>query len=269
MELPESRIRARRRERRTRFFILLGILAILFIGSFIWMSWTPALRIETIVVEGAKTVLPGAVEAPVREELKGRRLLVLANDNIFLYPRSRIEQDLLARFPIFKDVELRAQDFRTIIVSVLEREPRALWCGASVESPVPCLFIDEDGVAYGSAPQFSVPVYVEYYGRLSEHTLPNFLNSEQFRSLSALVDALSQLDADDSVHQVQADELNATAQYQSGFKLTFPLSHNSGDVFERFTLALESEPFKDKKLKDFEYLDLRFGDKLYYKLKNQ
>ena len=35
------------------------------------------------------------------------------------------------------------------------------------------------------------------------------------------------------------------------------------------TLALEAEPFKGHALSDFEYLDLRFGDRLYYKLKSE
>ena len=55
--------------------------------------------------------------------------------------------------------------------------------------------------------------------------------------------------------------------FASGFTLLFPISADGGDVYQRFTLALQSDPFTSHKLSDFEYLDLRFGDKLYYKLK--
>ena len=55
--------------------------------------------------------------------------------------------------------------------------------------------------------------------------------------------------------------------FASGFVLKFALSDAGGDVFERFSLALAAEPFLGRSLSDFLYLDLRFGDKLYYKLK--
>jgi len=45
------------------------------------------------------------------------------------------------------------------------------------------------------------------------------------------------------------------------------VSDSGADVLERIALALQSEPFAKRSLTDFAYLDLRFGDKLYYKLK--
>ena len=49
----------------------------------------------------------------------------------------------------------------------------------------------------------------------------------------------------------------------------FALGDDGGDVFDRFSLALQSDLFKKHALSDFDYLDLRFGDKLYYKLKTK
>jgi len=49
----------------------------------------------------------------------------------------------------------------------------------------------------------------------------------------------------------------------------FAVADAAGDTFERFSLALGAGPFLEHPLSDFAYLDLRFGDKLYYKLKKQ
>jgi hypothetical protein len=35
----------------------------------------------------------------------------------------------LAQFPSLKAADVRAQNFHTIAVSLIEREPKALWCG--------------------------------------------------------------------------------------------------------------------------------------------
>jgi hypothetical protein len=52
------------------------------------------------------------------------------------------------------------------------------------------------------------------------------------------------------------------------FTLIFPAGANMGEVLQRFSLALTTEPFTTHALSDYEYLDVRFGAKLYYKLKN-
>jgi hypothetical protein len=52
----------------------------------------------------------------------------------------------------------------------------------------------------------------------------------------------------------------------NGFELIYPLSEAS-NVYTKFQLAMQADVFSKHPLSDFEYLDLRFGDKLYYKLK--
>jgi hypothetical protein len=47
----------------------------------------------------------------------------------------------------------------------------------------------------------------------------------------------------------------------------FALGDDAGAVYQHFTLALTADIFKAHKLSDFHYLDLRFGNKLYYKLR--
>jgi hypothetical protein len=54
----------------------------------------------------------------------------------------------------------------------------------------------------------------------------------------------------------------------NGFALLFSLDSAGADVYQRFVLALGADAFQGHTLGDFEYLDLRFGDKLYYKLRD-
>ena len=134
---------------------------------------------------------------------------------------------------------------------------------------MPCFLLDEDGVAYGGALTFSGDAYTRYYGALTGSTTPkHYLNPAQFRSLSALVDTIAESQKDEPLRSVWVDASDDVhLAFASGFTLLFTLSADGGDVYQRLTLALQSDPFKSHKLSDFEYLDLRFGDKLYYKLK--
>ena len=85
----------------------------------------------------------------------------------------------------------------------------------------------------------------------------------------ALVDAVIQKLSGEVLADVSINADNDVGmRFAGGFVLKFALHEERGDTFERLTLALTAEPFVSHKLVEFEYLDLRFGYKLYYKLRD-
>ncbi len=234
------------------------------VSGVVGLTYLPALQITTVAVSGAQTLSSSTVEAFVRERLAGSYWWVLPKSNIFLYPKARISSDLLSAYPLLASADVHAADFHTVEVSLTERQPRALWCSGS------CYFLDESGVIYGEAPAFSEPVYTVYTSTTTGSTLPRqFLPPAGFQALASLVDAIVRklpgetlvavsVTADNDIHMSFAD----------GFVIRFALGDQGGDTFERLGLALGAEPFVSHKLAEFEYLDLRFGDKLYYKLRD-
>lgn len=250
--------------------VLFGIAAVLFcaaLGGLVWLSWRPYLRIQEIRVEGAQTVASTTLAQFARQRLGGAYLGLIPRDDVFVYPKGRIESDLRSAYPLFKNVSVRADTFSSLILAVSERQPKDLWCGASPEAPQPCLYLDDAGAAYGAAPEFSGSPYIRYYGALSGAALPKqFLSPDAAYSLFALVDAVAEKAGE--IKSVAVDTNNdVEADFASGFVLKFSLDDDSAKVYEHFALALQSAPFSAHKLSDFQYLDLRFGDKLYYKLK--
>ena len=263
VELPESRLRLRKRRRRVRLTVVLAAGILLLLSGAVGLAYLPALQISAVQVEGAQTVSSSTVEAFVRARLEGSYAYILPKTNIFLYPKRSIARALVAAYPQFASVDVHAVDFHTIAVAIVEREPRALWCADR------CYLMDENGVVYGEAPVFSAPVYTAYQGTTTGERLPKqFLAPGEFLPLSALVDAIAQKIPGEHLQAVEVDaQSDVQMHFVAGFIVRFALRDEGGDVFERFTLALQSAPFKDKPLSGFEYLDLRFGDKLYYKEK--
>ena len=272
IDLPVSKLRARRRRRRALLAGALVFVVLVLAAGAVWLAHAPFVRVVSVEVSGAQSVASSTIEEYVRSQMAGDYLWLFPRDNIFLYPRRAIEAGLLARYPALRSVDVHAADFRTVAVAAVERQPAALWCptGATQEG---CFYMDEDGVVYSPAPDFSSPVYVSYEGALAPSAQAGarqYLAPADFQSLSALAGALGQKEPDDPVRTVVVDDSRDVRVYfQNDFVLIFNLKDDGGDIFERFTLALASDPFKGKSLGDFEYLDLRFGDKLYYKLKGQ
>lgn len=264
--LPESKLKARRRSMRRRLALFSGALAVLICTSVVAVVRMPPVRVLAIQVQGAQTLSSTTIEAQVRELLQGSYLWFLPRNSIFLYPQEQIMHTLMTSHPTLESVQVHAVDFHTIAVGLSERQPRALWCSKEAAG---CFFMDEQGVVYDIAPTFSEEVYTRYFGSTTGEGLPKqYLSEGDFQALSALVDAIDQKLHEEEVSVVMVDASNDVAiQFKTGFELKFALHDEAGDVFERLTLALTGEIFKAHVLKDFEYLDLRFGDKLYYKLK--
>lgn len=264
VELPESRLRLRKRRRRVRLALLLCALLAVLVAAVAGLSRLPALQVSEITISGAETISPGAIKALVEDHIAGYYLYALPKRNILLYPKKDIAAALLKTYPSLASADVHAGDFHTIVVNVVERAPRALWC-----QEARCYLMDENGVVYAEAPTFSSPVYLTYYGEASAGALPRqYLVATEFQALSALVDAVARLVPDATAVDVTVDSnRDAHVRFSSGFELRFVLDDQVGDVFERFTLALTAEPLLQHELSEFEYLDLRFGDKLYYKLR--
>ncbi len=275
VELPESRFKARRRRSRLRASLFVLGMLILVLGGLVALARASFLRITAVAISGTETVATSSVAGVAQEHLAGYYFYFVPKGNIFLYPNEDIKEALLYTYPQIKSVDIHVADFHTVVVSVTERHTTALWC-ASAPTTTPagkvltgCYTMDEDGVVYAPAREgVSAGEYISYSGGLPGRVPWHYLDSDEFSSLSALVGALSQAEAGDRVQQVVVTESgDVLAYFQNNFLLLFTLTDEGGDVFERLGLALKSDPFKGKKLGDFEYLDLRFGDKLYYKLK--
>lgn len=261
VELPQSRLRARRKKKRVRLaFVGAGALVLL-CAIVVGLTHLPFIQIRGVVVSGTETLGTSTIESYIKERIAGYYLLVVPKRNIFIYPKDDIAAGLLASFPQLRSADVRAEDFHTIAAQVVEREPKALWCQGT-----DCYLMDQGGVVYAPAGDAE---FVSYRGATEGSKLPRqYLSEEAFESLFALVDALSQKVGSSSVTTVAVDSSrDVEATFDNGFVLRFALGDASGDVFERFGLALGSGPFVKHSLAEFYYLDLRFGDKLYYKLK--
>lgn len=270
--VSSGRLKARRRKRRALLGGALAFAALLIFGGFVWLSWAPFLRVTKIEVSGTKSLPPGELMAYAQQQLAGSYAFLFARNNVFLYPRAGIEAGLLEQYPTLRAADVHAKDFHTVEVNVAERQPVALWCpSAGSEQAGGCSYMDEQGLIYAPAPAYSDAPYVTYQGAATstpQSGLKQYLTQDAFQSLAALVAALEAKETNDPVVQVAVDGTgDARVYFKDDFLLILSTKDDAGDVYQRFVLALQSDAFAGKQLSDFDYLDLRFGDKLYYKAK--
>ncbi|MBI2482390.1 MAG: FtsQ-type POTRA domain-containing protein [Candidatus Vogelbacteria bacterium] len=278
-EVLERSNKLRRRERSRRYYWWLA-LAILILASLVFMIETPWLQIKTVTVVGNKVVTDSEIMLVVESLSVGRYFYVIPKNHIVWYPIAKIKQQLSTTLPRLQRVEIYRRNFNEVEIKIVERSPLALWCvGVGHDR---CFFIDQTGLVYAPAPWFSRALFFEIIGTTSPVTLPAepvpafyLLKLVQFAAAGPSLLATTSSDvirfesaelwpAGDAVFTVRNYNLGPILTWQLRIDLDQDLEvtgRNLSSVWHSNTFQQE---FKTKHIL-LDYLDVRFGNKVFYK----
>lgn len=270
---------ARLKEKRRKIIIGKIAVTVFCLGSLwgliFWLSNLPAVTIKDISVSGNVSVFSQDVVADAQKFLSGRYFFTVPKSSILLYPKSAIEKDLRDSFPRIASVAVSFKNFNTIGIKVSERAPEALWCElltAPSDGAVGkgCFYIDSSGFIFAPYATSSAPAkFVEFYGPLtgtnpigqtyhSADYLQNRLNfAGDLFSAGFSVTAFAERTGGVS-----------EAKFSSGQRLIFADDTDLSAAFSNFQSVVSNPDFKSSgNFEKLDYIDLRFGNKVFYKLK--
>lgn len=284
--LRSSKLAQRRRRLLYIKAALVVISAALVVGVGSYLLHRPEVVIETVSIYGNEVISEQDLHAVVGEALAGNYAFLFPKSNIFIYPKRDIQEKILQTFPRVGGVSLEREGFRSISVNVEERHPFALWCREATLSPSidtdvgtttdmeethgaeVCYFLDDGGYIFSEAPQFTGTGYFRYYGDLSVgapiHT--NFLGGNEFGRLAFFIENVEQLGVRTVSLSMKKDG-EVELVHENGGKFLFVRDQNLSEVLDNLESALRSEIFRENDLSTLEYIDLRFGNKVYYKFR--
>ncbi len=224
-------------------------------------------QIAEIVVEGETVVPPAKIVALANSILDTKYLLLFSQRNTLFYPRKTIVSAVIESFDRILSAELDVARDNTLIVHVADRKPYATWCGSvKVPGAADCYFIDAAGRIFASAPYFSGTAFIKYYGVVAgEPVGAQLLDQERFGELGRFILSLRDLDLEpqDVVLGPAAHEV----YFRGGSKIIFNPDDPFKDIFENLKTVLSSAGFANRasSTHPFEYIDLRFDNRVFYK----
>lgn len=268
-------MRVRRRKRRLLVFI--SIVAI--IGAIVYgisfVSYMPRFSVEGIAITGAQRLSAEYVRSYVEARIYDGRGGYLSPHNIFMYPRQQIEASMIADFPRVKDVRItRASLFaQQIDVAIAERVPFARWCSSGVDaSSTDCYVMDENGFIF-SNDQADLAVIATstfaFSGGIKSGVGPV---GQTFAPghVSGLVTLFKNL-THDGVTPIGAlvqNDQDFLVPLAEGFTIKASFGLDAVTLGNDLSLVLGSEALQGKMSK-LDYIDLRFGNRVYYRLKGE
>jgi len=265
-----DRLAARRRLRRRRILIALGIIPLLLSIGVVYELRQSTLRISQVQIYGADQSFADIATAA----MQGYYLGLIPRDSTFLFPAARIRSDIISAHPDIAAVSIFRNGFTGLSIKINDRVPVARWCGERFDLNATssrsnlnadCYLFDASGFVYATTSGAIQPVnsFIVYESPAHESepigsTLPHAVK------FPAAFDFARQLDTFGSpVSSVVFREDEVDDFLSSGTRITYVLGHER-NAFTALMSAREGFNLADGSV---EYVDLRFDGKMYLKKK--
>jgi hypothetical protein len=245
--------------------LLIGFIVLTVVVGLVLSVWyvtrIDSLQLSTVTATGGLTITPSLVERRVQETLEGSYLHLIPKRFSYLFPA----EDIIASvesIPRVKSVQIEKVDRNALHVSFTEYVPFALWC--TQDDTAGCVFIDNAGYAFDGAPQLSGGAFIRF---LLDDDIPE-VGLQPFASdyLTATIDFAEQLEADLGM-------ITTTIHLRGDYDIDFSIAGGGvikvsqhlpfEDTFSNLMTILSSTEFSDITPGSFQYIDLRFGDKVF------
>lgn len=288
-----------RRLRRIGFFL---VAVIVLLGLLSYVSFRRQFRIQAVILSGGVLVTQPDVEEETLKFISGSYFWIFPRDNFLIYPRHALSKYLAEKFKRIDTISISLKDARTLAVVISERKPTSLWCGDGVRAEIfdghtsesdanhqatsteekttnketeKCYFLDDLGTVFAEAPEFSGDAYFRYYGPISTSSGQRYpigesfpVSNTGFSDLARFVSRLFAMSLEPQYLSVK-DGGQFEAVLSGGAKIYFDNKNSVDQQADNLSVILRSDTFSATSSigKIVDYIDLRFGNKLYYKLK--
>lgn len=255
-----------------KIFFLVFLIILILIGLSFLSKWQ-RLNINNIQISGNKVIETKMIEDLVKEKITGNYLWIFPKTNFLFYPKREIKTELANKFKRLKDISLNIQNLQTLNVSLDERTALYTYCGLAPaeldDKNQKCYFMDENGYIFDEAPYFSGEVYLKFYGIADSYFFqPNFTKLISFKETLEKIGIKPVVFFVEDTGDIKVFLSSATSQL--GPFINLKANANFDEIVGNLQSVLTTEPLQTEfktKYSSLLYIDLRFGNKVYYKFK--
>lgn len=226
-------------------------------------SRVEVLTLTTVTAKGGETIDVERVKKVAEGPLEGTYMGIIPRDFAWLYPEDDIYA-ALNTIPRIKNPVVTRTSGTELSVTYDEFIPYALWCDeVNVED---CLFFDKVGYAFGKAPQLTGGALIRYRTIGVKPTVGQSVlsveNIEHIRTFINLIEKGKRF-------EIAAVEIDTAGDVfyivASGGEFKSSLRDDPATVYDNLMTIISDKNFTDIEPGTFQYIDLRFGSKVYVK----
>ena len=247
---------------RTRLFIYTGIF-IFMAGGAVYAMRLPQWQIKEISLSGLVALGEEEIISVIKESFSGNLAILIPRSSFFMVRTQKLVAALEKKFPRIRQVVITKSFPNFLMVSVKERRPFGIFCAVSR-----CAYVDDSGFAYEEAPNSIGSLIIKITSDAEDLKIPvQAVNNLLFERMKLVSEGLKdKFDFDTIGYQLFSKiprEIRIATSY--GFQIYVNRDDDFGGVFKVLKTVLDEE-IKEKRAQ-LEYIDARFGNKVFYKMK--
>jgi hypothetical protein len=271
----KSKIKFWRRTILTVSFLIVLLYAISF-----WSSHQ-SIEIQNVKIEGVEFADQNQIMQIFEEETQGKYLGLISKKNFLFLPKGVIEKRIGNMLSV-NSVYIRIPNVNLAEIVVAEHKPVSVWC--SIENVNDCYFVNKNGLLFTKLPELYMDNMFSLEGGIIEQendkskkiiknkeTETNlgkyFTSVDTFKKITAFIDLLNAQQDIFIIKVVTEDHETFTLHTTAGPTILIEKNDNPVEAVNNLESTLVQESIHDIQFANLEYIDLRFNDKVYYKIK--
>jgi cell division septal protein FtsQ len=246
-------------------FLKIG-LPVAFLVGLVFLLRADFMQVKNFEISGAETVLQENIKNIASGFASGTFFFAIPKSNILLLNKSKLASVLLSDFGRLEKVEVSKNFFNgKIDLKITERKADFLWCSLQDE----CFAMTKDGFIFESYSALAPLDKIIFRGNLTSNPLmKNFDTPERIQNYLKLVDVLktanfevSSINIESSDRAVAKTKINNTVS-----DIIFNPAQVDLSLTAQNVILLINEIKRKTPSAEFNYIDARFDNKMFYKL---
>lgn len=243
-----------------RKFFYLTLAAAALVAIFYLFFISSAFRIKGVNISGLETVNEGRVLDVVDNILDDKKFGFLDGANSFIFSKDSLRASMLTLFPKMGNVEIKISDNDVLNIIIEERDMAGVWCRARE-----CFYFDKGGIIFEEAPQSLGSLMVAV---TDERNIEPNLGSVVLEALQvSLAKEAYRLIGNNFSFGIKTIIITPEGEYEvltsENWRILLDKSADLEHQLSNLKYLLDEE-VKTRR-KELEYVDLRLGNRVYYK----
>lgn len=258
---------AERKRRKKKIRIIIGSIfsVVLIIGVVFWFNHE-SMMIDEIVISDNEFINNDDLREDINEILNKKYIGIFPKKNFLILPKKKIKTFVFENNLSAREVRIKRR-VNKIEVNITEHVAVSKWCGLDFNVPDVCYLINDQSLIFTQEKILQPKEVIKLYGLLNSENIlgEKYLSMEVYDTVIAFVNNLEQLEIIPEF--VDTTDQETFAVYtERGPYLLIKKNDDPNEVLNNLKTVIETEELNAAQFKNLEYIDLRFGNKVYYKI---
>ncbi len=216
------------------------------------------------------TVFASQDEILARAEnvLSGSYFGIFSKRNFLFLPISSLRHSVADLHPAIESVSTQRINGKDLQINIKEYEPIAKWCGSTLRArKTPCYLINEKGQFFAQETAVNVFAVPVFFGEITSETLIGtyYTPIETFEKIVSFLRGLPQFNI--AIDRVETEDFETFYIHTiKGPYLMIDKTDETEIILDNLRIVIEQEEINKAQLKNLIYIDLRHGNKVFYKI---